>query len=83
MGLPLVAEPISVPDSGEIPLEDFVNNIRKALGADIPPDLAALLDRLRFASGPDIPGLIIQLLSFVPQSDDCDDAPVFSDYERF
>lgn len=67
----------------EIPLEDFVNTLHSALGADIPPDLEALFQRLRFASGPDIPYLLTQIIMFVPQSDDCDDAPLFSDYERF
>lgn len=67
----------------EIPLEDFITSLRHVLGADIPVDLEALLSRLRFAAGPEIPNLITQIMLFVPQSDDCDDAPVFSDYERF
>jgi len=70
-------------DGVGIPLEDFCAAIRSLLGADITPDLAALLDKLRFAKGPEIPGLIMQLVSFIPQPDEADDAPVFSDYERF
>ena len=67
-----------------IPLEQFIANFRAALGVDsIPPDLEALLQRIRFASGPELPGLLTTLFLFTPQSDDCDDAPVFSDYERF
>lgn len=73
----------TAPQHAEIPIEDFVNTLASLLGADIPPDLADILNRLRFASGPEIPGLIVNLLMFVPQSDDCDDAPAFSDYERY
>ena len=75
--------PIEVAESTEIPLDDFVNAIHQALGADIPPDLADLFMQLRHASGPDIPGLIARILLYVPTPDGYDDAPVFTDYERY
>ena len=65
-----------------VPLETFIENVQ-AIGLANVPDVEALLARLPNARGPEIPGIILQILMYLPSGSDESDQPVYSDYERY
>jgi hypothetical protein len=65
-----------------VPLETFIENVH-TIGLANVPDVAALLARLPNARGPEIAGILMQILMYVPSGTDESDQPAYSDYERY
>ena len=64
-----------------MPLEQFIQLIQE-LGLRNCPDLEALLARLPNARGPEIPGILMQVMMYLP-SEVHEAEAEFSDWERF
>ena len=65
-----------------MPLEQFIQLIQE-LGLQHCPDLEALLARIPNARGPEIPGILMQILMYLPQQEGQEAEAEFSDWERF